>query len=278
VYGKDYAIRGGAAGRERLRILSRVMYASTTSLFDRLGINDGLLCFDIGCGGGDVTLEFARRIGPRGMAIGADVDETKLDIARREADALGIRNVEFRYFDIRSTENDISSVFDVVYARFLLTHLDDPSRAVAAFYHYLRPGGLAIVEDIDFNGHFTYPESKAFQRYRELYCEVVRKRGGDPNIGPRLPILLADGGLEKVEMTIVQPAGIEGDVKFMTAVTLENIADAVLEDGLASRQEIDGLIQELTRFAENPRTVAGLPRIVQAWGRRPAKMERPHDL
>jgi len=167
VYGKNYAIRGGAAGRERLRIL----------------------------------------------AIGADMDETKLDIARREADALGIRNVEFRYLYIRSTENDISSVFDVVYARFLLTHLDDPSRAVAAFYHYLRPGGLVIVEDIDFNGHFTYPESKAFQRYRELYCEVVQKRGGDPNIGPRLPILLADGGLEKVEMTIVQPAGLEGEVK-----------------------------------------------------------------
>jgi hypothetical protein len=35
--GKDYGIRGGAAGRERLRILSRVMQASTTSLFDRAG-------------------------------------------------------------------------------------------------------------------------------------------------------------------------------------------------------------------------------------------------
>src|ERR1700745_1613334 len=42
--GKDYAIRGGAAGRERLRILSRVMHASTT--FDRV-------CLDVACGGGD---------------------------------------------------------------------------------------------------------------------------------------------------------------------------------------------------------------------------------
>src|SRR5215472_15438992 len=39
--GKDYAICGGAAGRERLRMLSRVMHASTTSLFDRFGINAG---------------------------------------------------------------------------------------------------------------------------------------------------------------------------------------------------------------------------------------------
>jgi SAM-dependent methyltransferase len=270
VHGKDYVIRGGAAGRERLRMLSRVMHASTTSLFDRVGINDGQLCFDIGCGGGDVTFELARRIGPRGRAVGADIDETILDIARREADAQGICNVEFRSFDIRTTNEDIGSVFDIVYARFLLTHLYNPSHAIAAFYRYLLPSGLVIVEDIDFNGYFTYPESKATQRYQELYCKIVQRRGGDPNIGPRLPILLTDGGFEKVEMTVVQPMGTQGEVKLMNAITLENIADVVLQDGLASRQEIDALIQELYRFAENPRTLAGAPRIIQAWGRRSA--------
>ena len=65
-------------------------------------------------------------------------------MARREVDAKGIRNVEFRSLDIRTAEEDIGSVFDVVYARFLLTHLDDPSRAVAAFYRYLRPGGSSL--------------------------------------------------------------------------------------------------------------------------------------
>jgi len=96
--------------------------------------------------GGDITLEFARRIGPRGKVIGADIDETQLDIARRESAALGIRNVEFRVFDIRTANDDIGSIFDLVYARFLLTHLDDPSQAVAAFYRYLRHGGLVILE------------------------------------------------------------------------------------------------------------------------------------
>jgi SAM-dependent methyltransferase len=102
VQGTDYVIRGGAAGRERLRILSRIMYSSTASLFDRFGLKDGQLCLDIGCGGGDVTLELARRVGPRGKAVGADIDETQLDIARREVDAKDIRNVEFRLLDIRT--------------------------------------------------------------------------------------------------------------------------------------------------------------------------------
>lgn len=205
---QHYAIRGGVEGRERLRILSRVMHASTTSLFERLGVGDGLTCLDVGCGGGDVTLELARRVGPHGKAVGGDIDETKLDLARQESEALGIGNVEFRALDIRTQE--AGSGFDLVYARFLLTHLDDPARAVQAFYRHLRPGGLVVVEDIDFSGYFTYPESEAFRRYHELYCAVVRKRGGDPNIGLRLPLLLTDGGFEQVEMNVVQPMGTQG--------------------------------------------------------------------
>ena len=37
-----YAIRGGIAGRERLRMLARTLHASTSALFDRLGVGAGL--------------------------------------------------------------------------------------------------------------------------------------------------------------------------------------------------------------------------------------------
>lgn len=263
-----YAIRGGIEGRRRLKVLARVLRPSTVALFDRLGIGEGLTCLDVGCGGGDVTLELARRVGPAGKVVGADLDPVKLDLARREADEQDLRNVEFQAIDIRA--QDAGSGFDVVYARFLLTHLDDPSGAVDALCRQSRPGGLVVVEDTDFSGHFTHPDSPASRRYHELYCKVVRNRGGDPDIGPRLPILLADGGLEAVDLAVVQPMGTHGDVKLMNPLTMENIADAVLRDGLASREEIDAIVRELYAFAADPRTVAGLPRIVQAWGRRPS--------
>ncbi len=263
-----YAIRGGVAGRQRLKVLSRVLHPSTSALFDRLGIREGMTCLDVGCGSGDVTLDLAMRVGPRGRAVGFDIDETKLDLARQESEERGIRNVEFRTLDIRT--QDAGPGFDVVYSRFLLTHLDDPAGVVASFHRHVCPGGLLIVEDTDFSGHFTYPASPAFHRYSELYYAVVRGRGGDPDIGPRLPILLADGGFEAVDLAVVQPIGTRGEVKLLNPLTMENIADAVIQDGLASREEIGAVIRELYEFAENPRTVAGLPRIVQAWGRRPS--------
>jgi hypothetical protein len=68
----------------------------------------------------------------------------------------------------------------------------------------------------------------------------------------------------------VQPVGIQGEVKLLTPLTMENIAPAVLADGLASREEIDNVVQELYELARDPETLAGTPPVVQAWARRPA--------
>ena len=261
-----YVIRGGIEGRERLRILARVMHESSTALFDRLNLRPGLACVDVGCGGGDTTVELARRVAPGGRVVGVDIDGVKLELARAEARELGVQNVEFRLADIRQTTG--APEFDVVYSRFLLTHLDDPAATVAAFQRQLRPGGVLAVEDIDFSGYFTHPPCGAFARYCALYCATVRRRGGDPDIGPRLPGLLKQAGFQHVRTCVVQPIGMVGEVKLLNPLTMENIAGAVLEDGLATREEIDRLVSELYAFAADPDTVAGSPRVVQAWGRR----------
>src|SRR5262245_38211782 len=113
-----YVIRGGIEGRERLRILARVMHETTSQLFDRLEIEEGMSCLDVGCGGGDATLELARRVGARGHAVGADIDATKLEVAASEAAEHGVANVRFEQLDVR--ESTLPSTFDVVYSRFLL--------------------------------------------------------------------------------------------------------------------------------------------------------------
>jgi hypothetical protein len=135
--------------------------------------------------------------------------------------------------------------------------------------HVLQPGGVAIVEDIDFTGYFCHPYAAALWRYVELYTQAVRRRGGDPNIGPRLPGLLLDAGFERVQMNVVQPAAIDGEVKLLNPITMENIADCVLAEELATRSEVDRVIVELYELARDSRTVVSIPRVVQAWGYRP---------
>jgi SAM-dependent methyltransferase len=263
---KHYAIRGGVEGRERLKVLSRVMHKSTCDAFDQIGVGYGMVCLDIGCGSGDVTFELARRVGANGKVVGADIDYTKLDLAREEAQQLDLSNLEFRIMDIRDESN--ADEFDLVHARFLLTHLSDPIDAVEAFHQQLKPGGWCLLQDIDFTGLFVYPECFSFRRYHELYCHVVRRRGGDPDIGPRLPLLLRGRGFTDIAVNVVQPMACEGEVKLINALTMESIADAVLEDKLASREEIDSIVRELYDYAANPATIAGTARVVQSWGRK----------
>ena len=260
-----YVIRGGVEGRERLRLLSDVMGPSTRALLAEVGIRTGWTCLDVGCGGGDVTFELARAVGPAGRVVGVDRDETKLELARREAAQRGVTNVVFEGRDVTEWKPD--EQFDVVYARFLLTHLAHPADMAAAMRGHLRPGGVVIVEDIDFRGHFAEPDCPALTRYVDFYTSAVRARGGDPNIGPRLPGLLRDAGLDDVRMNLVQPAALQGGVKLLICLTLENIADAVLADGLTTEEGFRDTLNELYAFARDPHTVMGGPRVFQAWGR-----------
>jgi len=266
VLSSHYIIRGGIEGRERLRLLARVMHPTTLQLLERAGVTEGMACLDVGCEGGDVTLDFAKVVGPKGRAVGTDIDNTKLDMARSEAADRGFRNAEFQSVDAGT--GSVEGEFDVVYSRFLLTHLPDPIPALARMFAALRPRGVLIIEDIDFTGSFCYPENAAYNRYVTLYSESVLRRGGDPNIGPRLSGMLAAAGCEYVEMNVVQPSGLTGEAKLVTPLTMENIADAAIGEKLAERSEVDTLVSTLYELARDAITVMAIPRIVQAWGLR----------
>jgi SAM-dependent methyltransferase len=261
-----YAVRGGLAGRERLRLLSRVMASTTGELLDHVAVQPGSAWLDAGCGGGDVSFELARRVGAQGCVVGVDIDAGKLDIARTEARQQGLAQIEFREGDAH--QGLPARRFDGVYARFLLSHLSAPEAALDAFRERLAPGGWLAVEDLDVSGHMAWPPTPSFRRYCHWYAQAVRHGGGDPEIGKRLPALLARAGFDAVQMRIVQPVALQGEAKHLAALTTEGIADTLYAHGLATPDEVRCAIIELERFAADPFTLIGTPRVFQVWGRR----------
>jgi len=262
----DYVIRGGEEGKRRLELLGRTLWPTTFRLLKRVGIPAGTTCLDIGCGGGDVTLGLARLVGPRGRVVGVDLDSVKLAAARQGAARQRLHHVEFRVSNVY--EWDEQAVYDRIYARFLLTHLTDLPTALGKLRQALRPGGVLIVEDIDFNGCFSYPPSAAFQTYVQLYQQVVRRRNADPDIGPKLYHLLARAGFQTVHISLVQPVHTDQEEKHLSLSTLVNIGEALISEALIEPPELQETIAELERFTNDPTTVIGLPRVFQAWGHR----------
>lgn len=261
-----YVLAHGAAGRARLRILARATEEGTTALFQRLGIAAGMSVLDVGCGGGDVSKVFARLVGSSGRVVGVDLDPIELEAARREAQAEGLEHLSYRKADALALEPDAS--FHVAYARFLLSHLAAPERAMESMLATLRPGGRLVVEDVDFSGHFCHPNRPAMAEYLQLYSGLVSASGGDPNIGPRLPGLLSGAGLQDIGMHVSQPAGFEGEAKLITPLTMQSIGERVVQAGLATADDVKRIVEELTEAALDPSIVMGMPRIFQVWGRK----------
>jgi SAM-dependent methyltransferase len=261
-----YVLRGGRQGAERLKLLARVKWPTTKTLLKRVGLRPGMHCLDAGCGIGTVTIHLARWTGPAGRAVGIDVDEDCLELARQRAHRQQLHPV-FRAECISDLRE--AAAYDLVYSRFLLSHLRQPGEAVVRMVLAARSGGLVVVEDIDFTGYFCWPACPAFDRYVSLYQRAVQRKGGDANLGPRLLGLLLDAGLEQVDLKVVQPTFRHGPGKRLAPVTMEHIREAVVEAGLAIPAEVDQLVAELDRFARDSRTILGLPRIFQVWGRKP---------
>jgi ubiquinone/menaquinone biosynthesis C-methylase UbiE len=261
-----YVLRGGRAGAERLRLLNRVKWPTTEPLLRAAGLRAGMSCLDVGCGGGDVTLKMAAVVGAEGNVVGVDRDRAILLLAGQEAERRGL-SVAFRRLGVEELTEQ--SAYDLVFARYLLSHLPRPRRAVETMVRALRPGGRLVLEDVFFPGHVCYPANPAFARYLELYQEVARvNEGGDAAIGPRLLGLALEAGLVDARVGLVVPTFREGEGKRVAQVTMEHIREAAVGAGSITDHEVDDIVAELGRYADDDRTLMSIAPTFQVWGRK----------
>jgi len=262
----DYVISGGAAGKSRLNILASVMEPYTRALLTRLGVAEGSVFLDNGCGGGNVAVMVARMTGPTGRVDAIDFDEEIIRLAELDRQQEQLNHLSFHVKSSYDLEE--RDTYDFSYARFLLSHLKQPLDALMRMKAAVKPGGTVIAEDVHFSGHFCYPENDAFEKYLEYYSEVVRVKGGNAELGPMLPGLFHQAGLQDIGFDVIQPCFSKGDGKWMSYITMMRIKDAVLTAQLAEEGEVDGVMHQLEAFTAREDTIVSLPRIFRVWGTR----------
>jgi trans-aconitate 2-methyltransferase len=218
------------------------------------------LALDLGCGPGHTTRLLARTLRPA-RTVGLDASARFIEAA---AGADG-GSPEFLQHDVTVVPFPVGPA-DLVYARLLLSHLDDPAAALAAWATQLQPGGLLLLDEVE----WIRTDEPALATYLQVAAELLERRGHRLDPGPALDVLPDPLGLRRQASAVaIFSPGVH------RAATMFGLNLEVWGDDPFVRANHPGLTKRLR--AELAALAAGPGRDGITWGMRQIVYRRSGD-
>jgi arsenite methyltransferase len=132
---------------------SRDAWQKPKEVVEKLDITPGSRVADLGAGGGYFTWHLARAAGPQGRVYAVDIDETGLNIIRKDMQARHITNVVPVLAE--PTDAKLPEPVDLVFSCDTYHHMDDRVAYFKSLAQYLKADGQVAILDFHPHGFFS---------------------------------------------------------------------------------------------------------------------------
>lgn len=178
----------------------------TEFLAETLRPRAGNRILDVGCGEGLAEIHIGRLHVSQLRLFGVDLMIERVLVARQDTAAHNQR-VGFATADACSLPFR-DGVFDSTFCVAVLQHIGDVASAVEEFARVTVGGGRIVAVEPDNSARYSYSSvpagQLAFETSQRFFGALTAARGDatDPSVGPRLPTLFAQYGIEPLSVRL----------------------------------------------------------------------------
>ncbi len=244
-----YAVAQGVADENRLSILNDLYNLQS---LPALCIAPGMKILTLGCGTEILELEMAKQTGPTGRVLATDISVEQIEIAKKNAQAMGLNNIEFLPIDVTDVR-EIPGQFDHIHCRFVLSHLpwEKIEQIIPVLHNKLTEGGLLILEEITtLDSLVCNPSDRGYDQWKACFKKQFQSQKSDPSPGKRIYHYLKEKGYT-VSHTSHQPALSSEREKSILSLEVISVSKRLLQNQLISAEEVDGMLSLLHLLEQN---------------------------
>ncbi len=264
----DYLLGVNKNEFERLQFQHSVWREVTEKFFDRLNIQKGWKCLDVGAGPGFVSIDLRKRIGENGEVTALEPSEFYLNWLKNESEKNGWENLKF----IQGTVETIDlpeHEYDFIFVRWVIAFVPDQELFVDRLVKALKRGGIIAFQDYYYEGLSLFPKGGAWDRMADFVRAYYRSGGGDPYVTGKLPGYFRKRAVELIDFTPTSRAGgptssiMEWAHRFFITHT-----QMMADHGIFSQADCDALLDDWNEHRENPDAIFFAPIVVDVAGRK----------
>lgn len=196
-------------------------------------IKKGDVVIDLGSGAGNDAFIARHETGETGKVIGIDFTPAMIELARKNAEARGFNNVEFRQGDIEKMPVT-SNIADVIVSNCVLNLVPNKDGVIKEIFRTLKPGGHFSISDIVLAGDLPKEIKEAAEMYAGCVSGAIQKQV--------YLELIATNGFENITVQKDKPITIPDDI----------LSKYLAPEQLAAFKQSGMGITSVTVYAEKP--------------------------